>query len=223
MAWIEFNKLFGAGLIGFLSSQFVHMLSIKKDNIAVNRERFLENVQKLNNFIKYLIETSYVKSELIRFNELLESYRTNYQLIEQELNHIQEEYDEIEEKISNSRDVQEIDELKADHNLLSKKLSSVSHKNKHNRDQLTKIIKVDINRNRKRLDEISEHLELDNIETGLVLVDPSGKIVTYLEELQEIYFDPENLAKNQKRAILLQTKIDRIFTKEIKKFGLWNL
>ena len=207
------------GIAGYFGNHFVHQLSVKKDNITINRERFMDNVHKLDNFMKYMIETNYIQSEITKCDELIASLATNIDLLKRELVRIGEEQNAIKEKMNKSCDSQELEKLGTELNLLSEKISNTSSKIEHIVEQLKSISDDDLDRNSKRLDELSEHLNLDNIATGLVLIDPSGKILTYLKELQEIYSDPECLAKNQSKAIMLQTKIESIITEEIKNFG----
>ncbi len=205
------------GIVGFLSNNLLHNLAVKKDNIHLNRERLLLNIYKVDNFIKSLIEIRYIRSEITKIKELIDSSETEYELLSEEMNRIKEEINLLENELNNHTDSNKSIDVKTKIRTLSTKLADVSTELKQNKIHL-KTMSEDLALNDEMLKKLNKSKYSEDLISALFLIDPTGVIVNDFTELSNIYLDSESTITSDTRALILRLNIEQFLNNKIKKF-----
>ena len=205
-------------LLGFLGGYLTHSLKIKGDNINVKRDRLLKNISKVEDYLTFLLEFSWLNADMEKAIAFQDSTRLNIETHNKELAALKEDLARIKNEILNAtnhtilvaldKELEKLElhlvEAERKSNYYSQKVSDIEHE----KDRI------------KSLEtEYKQRLVKDDIGSTLNIIDPKDQIRGYINELQDISWDSKRNFYHDARVLELKGKISRFFDDQIKKIG----
>ncbi|MDP8267125.1 MAG: hypothetical protein P9L97_00225 [Candidatus Tenebribacter davisii] len=219
---MEFLEALLIGLLstgaGYLGGLLTHKLNVKRENINVTRERLLKEIFKVEDYLELLVEIGHLGTRILMIHKVNDSYQTSHVQLGNEQSQIGDDINFIENEIEKANTPDNLQLYKSRLNELHSRLSEID-------DELSGIL-YQLEHERHELDQGTETLDdhikrnvADDINTTAHIIDPSGDLIQYLEELTSIYSDPENLDDSSARVAKLRGKVDTILNQKILKVG----
>lgn len=204
------------GIVGFILGYFSHKYKIIGDNISVKRDRLLNNIVKVEDFLSMLSEDSFLRADMERAEELIDSLQLNIETTNKEMAHQREELKLIMNEIQNgtSREKKKFLTEKLDNLRLRSAETNESIKTNMKR---IKDLGLDIVRIKAILTDHHDRMIKDDIGSTIYIIDPTNQIAGSVKELQDISMDEKRHFFSDARVFELKGKINTFFNDQISK------
>jgi predicted nucleic acid-binding Zn-ribbon protein len=205
---------FISGILGYILGRINFKSEVKKGNINLKRDRLLENIRKAEDYIQLLDEYEFLINDSNHLNELIDYVNNNSDQIEKQQKQIQDEITWLQNKFVNHPDSRNSVDARIRLENLGSKLHDVDEQIQQNEEKME-----DIHNKLSRLDRMisknKKRIVRDDIAPTILLIDPSGELTKYFNELQEICLDQKNLKSSRRNIIELKVKIGNSINKQI--------
>ena len=203
-----------SAVLGFLGGFLINRLKIKGDNINVKRERFLNNISKLEDYLSLLLDFSWLNADISKNEALLDSIELNTETFDKELATLTEVLVRTKIDIQNATNQSELNTLKKENEKLKLQIVEADRKSKYYRQMISEV-KLEIDHIKSLLADYKKRLGDDDIGSTLNIIDPKNQISGYFKELLDISQDSKRQFYSDTRVLELKRKINTFINNQI--------
>lgn len=187
---------------------------VKSENISAKRNRLLQSIIKVEDFLSTLVETSHVISDIEKKEELIHLLETNQDLYKNECSRFISELDDIQGKIKEGLDLETNLEYSDRVKDLSENIFDIEQKITVETQTCKKKIS-ELEHNEEILKDLKHRMILDDIDSTINMIDSSGKLKQKISESMSIISSSGSLYYCDERVIELRKEINDIINELI--------
>lgn len=202
--------------LGFLGGHFNHKRTVNRENTKARRERLLQNIKKVEEFIDYNVRLNNLEVLQTELEHDLFPTIARIERLKLQETHLQNKIDLLSENLDSELEENVESELSAKLKELKNSLAEVKQSHSQLEEDFgqyipkTKLI-------RTFLDEQYKYIVGFDADAAIKIIDPSGGLDSCLRELVGLYGDSENRKNNVERIKGLRVRINNIFEDQISK------
>jgi hypothetical protein len=203
-----------AAALAYYGGYQSYKLKVKSENINAKRNRLLQAIIKVEDFLSVLVEASHIIGDIEKKEELIHLLETNQDLYKKECSHVRSELNDIQGKIKKGLDL----ETNLGYSIRVKDLSEkiLKIEKKVTLENLTCKQKFsELEHNEEILKDLKHRMIIDDIDSTINMIDSSGKLEQNISESISIISASGSKYYCDERVIELRKEINEIINELI--------